>query len=206
MKTFHFLLILSIVTIFMGCEEDDFTFNNNDRRITGSGEIRSKSLVVNDFLAIDLENVSNVYVETGVSRKVVFTAYENILPYMDADVIGDELILRFNEDISVNSDEEIRVDITVPELEKVTLSGVGNFILTGPQQYKLEVELNGVGNVEAFDLKALNGIINIDGTGNVEIDAKEHLSVDIDGMGNVYYKGNPELSVDINGLGEVVKD
>ena len=205
MKTFYFLLILSIVTIFMGCEEDDYLFNN-DRRITGSGEIRSRSVVVDYFIAIDLENVSNVYVETGKARKVVFTAYENILPYMDADVIGDELILRFNKDINVNSDEEIRVDITVPELEKVTLSGVGNFILTGPQQYKLEVELDGVGNVEAFGLKALNGIVNIDGTGNVEIDAKEHLTVDIDGMGNVYYRGNPELSIDINGLGEVVKD
>ena len=40
----------------------------------------------------------------------------------------------------------------------------------------------------------------------MEIDAKEHLTVDIDGMGNVYYRGNPELSIDINGLGEVVKD
>ena len=205
MKTFHILWVLSIVTIFICCEKDDGLFDN-DRRITGIGEIKSKSVVVDNFVAIDLENVSNVYVETGVSRKVVFTAYQNILPYMDADVIGDELVLRFNKDINVNSDEEIRVDITIPELEKITLSGVGNFYLSGSQQYKLEIELNGVGNVEAFELKALNGIVDINGTGNVEIDAKEHLTIDIDGMGNVYYRGDPEMSVDINGLGDVVKD
>ncbi len=205
MKTYNIILGLFAATFFLGCEEDDGIFDN-DRRITGSGEIMSRSVIVDDFIAIDLENVSNVYVEVGASRKVVFTAYENILPYMDAIVIGDELLLRFNKDINVNSDEEIRVDIMIPELEKVTLSGVGNFYLTGPQQYKLEVELNGVGNVEAFDLKVLNGIIDINGNGNVEIDAKEHLSVDIDGLGNVYYRGNPELSVDINGLGEVVRD
>ena len=125
---------------------------------------------------------------------------------MDADVIGDELLLRFNKDISVNSDKEIRVDIMVPELEKVTLSGVGNFYLTGPQQYMLEIELDGVGNVEAFGLKVLNGFVDINGNGNVEIDAKENLSVDIDGLGNVYYRGDPKLTININGLGDVVRD
>ena len=204
MKTFV-LLFSFIVVLFISCEEDEPIFNNN-RRVTGMGEVVSKSVVVDDFTTIDLENVSNIYVETGKARKVVFTAYENIIPYMEAVVIGDELLLRFNRDISVNSDEEIRVDITVPAIEKVTLSGVGNFYLNGPQQSNLDLELNGVGNIEAFGLKVLRGSVDINGTGNVEIDAKEYLYVDIDGLGNVYYRGDPELSIDINGLGDVVKD
>ena len=204
MKTF-ILLFSFIVVLFISCEEDEPIFNNN-RRVTGLGEIVSRSVVVDDFTAIDLENVSNVYIETGKARKVVFTAYENIIPYMEAVVIGDELLLRFNRDISVNSDEEIRVDITIPAIEKITLSGVGNFYLNGPQQSNLDSELNGVGNIEAFGLKVLQGSVDINGTGNVEIDAKEYLSVDIDGLGNVYYRGDPELSIDINGLGDVVKD
>ena len=204
MKTF-ILLFSFIAVLFISCEEDEPIFNNN-RRVTGLGEIVSRSVVVDDFTAIDLENVSNVYIETGKARKVVFTAYENIIPYMEAVVIGDELLLRFNRDISVNSDEEIRVDITVPAIEKVTLSGVGNFYLNGPQQSNLDLELNGVGNIEAFGLKVLRGSVDINGTGNVEIDAKEYLYVDIDGLGNVYYRGDPELSIDINGLGDVVKD
>ena len=182
MKTF-ILLFSFIAVLFISCEEDEPIFNNN-RRVTGLGEIVSRSVVVDDFTAIDLENVSNVYIETGKARKVVFTAYENIIPYMEAVVIGDELLLRFNRDISVNSDEEIRVDITVPAIEKVTLSGVGNFYLNGPQQSNLDLELNGVGNIEAFGLKVLRGSVDINGTGNVEIDAKEYLYVDIDGLGN----------------------
>lgn len=205
MKTFKILAFLFVLGSFFACDEDEFLFDN-ERRVTGRGNIESESVVVDYFTSIDLENVSNVYVEVGGASKVVFTAYENILPYMEAVVFGDELLLRFNKDINVNSDEEIRVDVTVPELEKVTLSGVGNFYLAGPQQYSLELELDGVGNIEAFGLQVLNGIVNLNGTGNVEIDAKEHLSVDIDGLGNVYYRGNPELTIDINGLGEVVKD
>jgi hypothetical protein len=205
MKTFKILLVTFILGSFFACDEDNFPFDN-DRRVTGRGNIETESIVVDDFTAVDLQNVSNVYIETGSECKVVFTAYENILPYMEADVMGNELILRFNRDISVNSDEEIRVDITLPEIEKVTLSGVGNFYINGSQQQVLDVELNGVGNIEAFSLPVYDSKIELNGTGNVEIQAKETLDVDIDGLGNVYYRGDPDITVDINGLGEVIKD
>jgi len=204
MKTFRILLFVIVTGTFAACDED--LYFDNGKRVTGNGEIQTESVAVADFSSIDLENVSNVYVETGPACKVVFTAYENILPYMEAKVIGDELVLKFNRDINVNSDEEIRVDITLPELEKITLSGVGNFYLDGPQQENLELELNGVGNIEAYGLQVINGYVELNGTGNVEIDAKEYLSVDIDGLGNVYYKGDPDLALDINGLGEVVAE
>lgn len=204
MKTFKILIPAFILVSFFACN-DDYYFDN-DRRITGRGDIESESIVVNDFTSIDLQNVSNVYVETGEECKVVFTAYENILPYMEADVLGDELILRFNRNINVNSDEEIRVDITLPELDKVTLSGVGNFYINGPLQESLDVELDGVGNIEAFGLPVYDSRIELNGTGNVEILAKETLEVDIDGLGNVYYRGDPDIYTDINGLGEVIKD
>ena len=204
MKTFRIILFVVIAGAFTACDEDGYF--DNGKRVTGTGEIESVSVGVIDFSSVNLENVSNVYVETGLACKVVFTAYENILPYMEAKFIGDELVLKFNRDINVNSDEEIRVDITLPELDKITLSGAGNFYINGPQQEELELELNGVGNIEAFGLRVINGYVELNGTGNIQIDAKEYLSVDIDGLGNVYYKGDPELALDINGLGEVVAE
>jgi hypothetical protein len=204
MKIFYIVLYVIILGSFTACEED--CFFDNGRRVTGHGEIESETVYVPDFTSIDLQNVSNIYVEVGSETKVVFTAYENILSYMEADVYGDELVLRFNHDISVNSKKEIRVDITVPELQKVTLSGVGNFYLKGPIQESLSVELNGVGHVEAFGLPVYYADVDLDGTGKVEINVKEILKVDIDGLGNVYYRGDPEIYADINGLGEVIKD
>jgi hypothetical protein len=205
MKTFIILFIGAMLGTFTACDEDSYLFDN-DNRVTGRGDIESDQVYVNDFTSIDLENVSNVYVEVGKEQKVVFTAYENILPYMEADVVGDELVLRFNSNINVNSDKEIRVDITVTEFEKVTLSGVGNIYLSGPQQQSLKIELNGVGNIEAFELPVNEAEIELNGTGNIEIRAKESLEVDIDGLGNVYYQGEPEIIADINGLGEIIRD
>ena len=202
MKTYFTLFLSALILLLTACDEDYF----NTERITGQGEIKSRSVVVEKFSAINLEHVANVYVETGKERKVVFTAYENILPYMEARVIGDELILGFYKNITVNSDQEIRIDVTAPEIDEVILDGVGNFYLQGPSQNSLKLLLDGVGNIEAFGLPVLHADLDINGTGNIEIDAKESLQVDIDGLGNVYYKGSPQLTVDINGLGEVIRE
>jgi hypothetical protein len=205
MKTLNIFLVVVILGSFIACDEDVYLFDN-DNRVTGRGDIETDKVFVNEFSSIDLENVSNVYVLTGKEQTVTFTAYENILPYMEADVVGDELVLRFNRNINVNSDEEIRVDITIPELEKVTLSGVGNFYLTGPTQESIGLELNGVGNIEAFELPVYAAGIELNGTGNIEVRAKDLLEVDIDGLGNVYYQGDPEIVSDINGLGEIISE
>lgn len=204
MKIFKMALLLIIIACIFSCDEDDLIDSND--RVTGSGEIQTQVLYVDDFNAIDLEGVANVYIETGKKQRVSFTAYENLLKYMKAEVVGDELILKIRDNISVNTDEEIRIDITLEALDKVTLSGVGNFYLNGAFQDYLEIELNGVGNIDAYNLPVYHASVDINGTGNIEVRAKDILEVDIDGLGNVYYQGNPEINADINGLGELVND
>jgi hypothetical protein len=200
MKKIYSLLVLPALFFVNACDEEAF------QRVTGEGKVESITATVEDFSSVELEHVANVYITTGQEKKVVFTAYENILPYMQAVVMGDQLILRFNRNITVNTDEEIRIDISVPSVEEISLEGVGNFYLNGPSQNSLKINLDGVGNVESYGLPVLNGDVDIDGTGSVEVDAEETLKVDIDGLGNVYYKGTPQLTIDINGLGEVIRD
>jgi hypothetical protein len=204
MKTLNIFLLLSLVLACISCDES--FWDEDSKRITGDGEIKELTVDLPDFEFVDLEGVANVYIETGHDQHVTLEAYENILSYMVAEVVGDELVIRFKENLSVNSDEEIRVDISMPSLSGVSLTGVGNFYLSGPPQELLSLEINGVGNIEAYGLPVYQGIAEINGTGNIEIRAKETLEVDIDGLGNVYYRDYPQLNTDISGLGEVVND
>lgn len=204
MKIYYISIVFSLFLICSACDEE--YWENDNRRITGNGYVKELTFDVDDFESVDLEGVANVYIETGLDQQVTIEAYENILTYIIVEVVGDELIIRFKDNLSVNSDEEIRVDISMPEIQDVTLSGVGNFYLSGPPQESLSIEIDGVGNIEAYDLPVYNGITEINGTGNIEIRAKETLSVDIDGLGNVYYRDYPKIYVDISGLGEVVND
>jgi hypothetical protein len=205
MKNIDFLILGAIALGISSCCEDDFMFDNN-HHIKGRGTIETKNIITDNFSKVKLENVANVNITTGETYSVEFTAYENILEYMDADVIGDELVLKYRHNIDVSSDEEIKIDITMPEIKKVTLNGVGNFYLSGPIQEQLNIDLNGVGNINAFELPVYQGDIDVNGTGNVKIFATEKLNININGIGNVYYQGDPDLSYDINGFGEVVKD
>ncbi len=204
MKIYYTSIVFSLFLICIACDEE--YWENDNRRITGNGYVKELTFDVAEFEIVDLEGVANVYIETGLDQQVSIEAYENILTYIVVEVVGDELIIRFKENLSVNSDEEIRVDISMPEIKGVTLSGVGNFYLSGPPQESLSIEIDGVGNIEAYDLPVYNGITEINGTGNIEIRAKDTLSVDIDGLGNVYYRDYPRIYVDISGLGEVVND
>ncbi len=204
MKNRYIFLILSLVLACISCDKN--FWDDDSKRITGDGEIKELTVDLPDFEFVDLEGVANVYIETGHDQHVTMKAYENILSYMIAEVVGDELVIRFKENLSVNSDEEIRVDISMPSLSGVKLSGVGNFYISGPPQELLSLEIDGVGNIEAYGLPVYQGVAEINGTGNIEIRAKETLEVDIDGLGNVYYRDFPDIETDISGLGEVVND
>lgn len=204
MKLINIFYFVIPFLVCIGCD-DDF-WDNDNRRVTGYGEVKQITVELPDFEDVDLEGVANVYIETGHDQHVTLEAYENILAYMVTEVVGDELIIRFKESINVNSDEEIRVDISIPEVSSITLSGVGNFYLSGPPQEYIRLEIDGVGNIEAYGLPVYHGVAEINGTGNIEIRAKETLEVDIDGLGNVYYRDYPDVSTDISGLGEVVND
>ena len=184
---------------------DDEPFNDDNNRVTGTGDMTTESVTVAEFEAIDLEGVANVIIHTGMQQSVKLTTYENLHEYYEFHVVGDELMVRIKDGIRINSDEEIQLDISVNYLEKITLSGVGNFSMQGKPQDNLDIQLSGVGNVEAFDLPVKFGNIHIEGTGNVYINASETLDVDIDGMGNVYYKNSPDINQDINGLGELIQ-
>lgn len=201
MKTYCLLLFAVIWLFASSCEEDPF---DDDRRVTGSGRVVTQPVELNEFSVIDLEGVANIYIETGTTQSVSITAYANIIEFIDFRVVGDELLIGIREDKKLNSDEEIRIDITLPEIDAITLSGVGNFNLSGQAQHSLDIELNGVGNVDAYGLPLYEARIEINGTGNVSVKAKDRIYVDIDGLGNVYYLGDPQLDIDISGLGDVV--
>lgn len=137
-------------------------------------------------------------------------------------MVNDELNLKLNrcEDIS----QAVKVHITVPEINSLTLTGVGDFIaqndfdltdlkivLTGVGDFilkgtttTLDITLSGVGDVKAFDINSDVCNIDITGVGDAEVFVVNELNVTITGAGKVYYKGNPTINSNITGTGSIV--
>ena len=187
----------------MGCEWDDPSDNNN-RNIVGTGPVVTKTLTLDEFSKIENTGVADISVTIGNPQSVVLKAQQNIIDVITIGVVSDELKIGLENGVSIERAEEIRFDITIPEISSIILTGVGDYVLSGDYQEELAISITGVGDVKAFDLEVGTCNISITGVGNCEVHVKNELNVSILGVGNVSWKGHPDITSSINGVGALI--
>jgi hypothetical protein len=191
-----------IFMIPMACVDIDP--DDNIRNVIGTGPIVSKTLTLDEFSKIENTGVADIYVTLGSPQSVVLKAQQNIIDIMTIGVVGDELKIGLENGVNIERAEEIRFDITIPEITSLILTGVGDFILSGDYQEELTIILTGVGWVRAFDLEVGTCNITITGVADCEVNVKNEMIVTIIGVGNVYWKGHPTISSSISGVGALI--
>jgi hypothetical protein len=192
----------------------------SDSCVGGSGPIVSQTLDLSSFTGFDFQVGGDVTVVPGSTQQVVVRSQENVIDILNRDVINGVWEIGYTQ--CAEGIGEFSVDITVPELDRVVLSGAGTVnaqteasaidtILSGAGTVTLsgeatsqQVTLEGSGTVEAFDLTTDETSVVLTGQGTVNVSASEQLNVDLSGAGAVFYKGDPVLNVRITGPGSVV--
>jgi hypothetical protein len=186
----------------MGCEDNDA--GDNSQNIVGTGPVLTQTLTLNEFSNIENTGVADIFVTRGSPQSIVLRAQQNIIDVLTIGVQNDVLEIGLKKNVSIEKAEEITFDITIPEINSVTLTGVGEYILSGDYQEELSIMLTGVGNVRAFDQEVGTCNIAITGVGDCEVNVKNEMIVTITGVGNVYYKGHPNIDSSINGVGALI--
>ncbi len=189
--------------IHTGCEDNDPGTVDN-RKVVGTGPVVSKTLTLEEFSKIENTGIADIHVTLGSPQSVVLNAQQNIIDVMTTEVDNDMLKIGVEKNVSIENAEEIRFDITIPEISNITLTGVGDYILSGDYQEELTIIITGVGNVKAFDLEVGTCNITSTGVGNCEVRVKNQLNVTITGVGNVYYRGHPSITQSVTGLGSLI--
>ena len=198
-------LLSSLVTLSVlfaiGCKDDP---ENNT--VVGSGPVVSETVIVDDFHSVRNVGTANVEFEKDNQQKVEFVAQQNIIDVMTADVEFNILTLSFEPNTSIQTDQDIMVNLKSDQLFAINNIGTGNFTATGVLQDLIDIELTGTGNVDIYNQAVDTANIILSGTGNVFVRANNQLNVTLTGTGNVFYKGNPTLDVSILGTGDVIDD
>jgi hypothetical protein len=197
MKTIQIIsaAILFAGIILSGCETEYI-------RIEGSGPVINRTLVLDDFSAIDMNGVDDVIISYGTEQNVTVKGHANIINRIQTEVRNDTW------DIALENgnygDYELTYYLTLPVLEEVVNTGTGNVIVNDfvSQDY-LSVSIIGTGNFYGFPMKVRRADIDISGTGNCEISVEDRLDVNIEGSGDVYYKGYPDIHQHIQGSGSL---
>ena len=120
------LTATAVVLLALNLWRDDST---SSAGLHGSGIAATQLRTVPSFTAIDLAGGNNVTVQVGAKQAVVVGADDNLIDRVTTDVQRGTLVLGTKG--SFSTERPMTVDVTVPTLETVVLSGSGVVIVEG---------------------------------------------------------------------------
>lgn len=175
------------------------------------------------FKTIKSKSAFNLSVEVGKPQSIVIKGNEKFIATVSTEVIGDELIITSRDKHNIKISDSAQVIITVPELTKVKMEGVGATSLNKLSGPRFELYYEGVGKLEANgkvkaftlraqgvglvdtkDLQAEQVDVRVEGVGAVKVNASDSLRASVQGIGSLTYYGHPRtVSRSVDGIGSV---
>jgi hypothetical protein len=194
----------------------------SERTVTGSGNVVSRTVAVDDFTRLEAQQTFQVHVSTGSAPKVVLHADDNVLPELDVGVSGDTLHLKLKSDVSTRQ-ATLRAEVTVPNLEGISasgasqvegpvkidegtieLSGASRAVLTGSAG-DLEVDASGASGVDSPELTVGTLDIELSGASRAELTVTDSLSAALSGASSLRYRGSPQvMKSDVSGGSSII--
>jgi len=189
--------------------------------IRGSGDLETEERDLGEFDAVKLSGAFDVFIEVGSEQRVKITFDDNLLDIIETEVRRNTLYISSKE--SYSSRRHCRIEISIPELEKVSLSGSGDIEIDGldGEEFiveisgsgdvraeghvdELDIQVSGSGDVNARDLEAKDAYVSVSGSGDVRVYASESLNARVSGSGDIQYYGDPEhISTRVAGSGDI---
>jgi len=176
-----------------------------------------------EFKSIKSQGVYTLVVTAGQKQSVMVNGDESALARLSTTVVGDELVIAMPEKKSFGWSDRIAITITVPELARMHLEGVGGTTLKQLAGESFELTYQGVGSttvdgkVRHFVLRAEGvGTLNareldaqivdarLAGVGSAKVRASESLTARVEGIGSLTYYGKPaKVTKSADGIGTV---
>lgn len=194
--------------------------------LMGQGTVK-ETRNVSGFTKVIFGVSGNLYIRQGSEYRLEIEGNRSVLDEIDTEVSGGRLMIKRDVWRFTLRDEKVTVNITMPELEGLSVSGSGSAeVYEFSNIDDLELNVSGSGKLLANSLKtdelncvisgsgdillkgegsADRGEITISGSGSfrgeeVEID---HLTAKISGSGTCYCKAGDSLEAIVSGSGSI---
>jgi hypothetical protein len=187
----------------------------------GSGVRTTQARETSEFNAIVVRGFADVHARIGAERRVSVTTDDNLIDKVRTEVRDGALVVDLERG-SYEFRSGVVVEVTVPELERLEISGSGDASLDGLACHGLKLSVSGSGNVtangtvdaltadvsgsgdiDASRVVARAATVSISGSGDIEVQASETLDANISGSGDVRYRGSAAVRSHVSGSGEV---
>lgn len=195
--------------------------------IHGEGPIVSRNLAIESIIGFDLHGKAKIFVDQGSSQIITVKGHGNIIDRLKTNVYNDVWEIELEK--GNYRDYVLEIYITVPNLEEVRMSGLGDiWIEDFIDQDALNISISGDGEVDVHQFIGLEELYtNVSGKANItfneaidevnfqkisstgDIDyhgflvESENTDIEISGHGNISVKTMENLDVKITGAGDV---
>jgi hypothetical protein len=213
--SFPFLLFVALAVLVSG--------GTLRAQVRGNGIVKEQTRILNKFQSIASVGSVDVIVKQGDHFSAVVRADENLIPYIKTEVKNNTLYVSVSR--SIWDAKTLEVYVTTKDLQRVMLSGSGDFFCKTPfKTSNLQLIISGSGDVEAalqaenvqvkvsgsgdVNITGIRGNLEVDGVGSGDVQAGglqlESCSVKLAGSGDVKLKGRTaKLTVSVVGSGDV---
>ncbi|HKG96854.1 MAG TPA: head GIN domain-containing protein [Pyrinomonadaceae bacterium] len=212
----NLLMILLLTVMAAGCH------HGMRNEITGSGKRELQKREVAAFTSIMTEGAFNIEVACQKGPSLEVEGDDNVLEYVSTVVSNNVLRLKNTKGYSVN--EPVKLKISVPNLEALSVSGAGRIDIKGMNNEKFVIDsngapsisvsgttksiyinTNGAGKIDTHSLHASRAVVDSKGVSRVDLDVADQLDVTVSGPSVVFYKGDPVVNKTVHGPGKVEK-
>jgi len=219
---FAALLVLAAIGVVL-LVHDVFLGSSSPAGLQGSGVAATQTRTLPKFSSLDLAGANEVTVVVGGQQSVVVHADRNLLRHVTTSVEGENLVIGTTG--SFNTRSPMNVEVSMPSLAALKLSGSGAISVSGIRAPKLtvtlsgsgvlrasgtaaqlEVTLSGAGTAELSDLVARDVHAVVTGSGVIHVTAMRSLNAAVPGTGAILYSGNPpDVTSSVTGSGAVTR-
>jgi hypothetical protein len=209
-------LLLVLLAVSAGCR------HHIRGGIQGSGKLLKQTREVGAFNSISTEGAFELKVVCQKPQRLEIAGDENILQFVTTEVSNN--VLHVKNERSYSASEPITLEISVPDLVALSVSGAGSVEVNGVKNEKfvidangapairaagetnsLTIDANGAGKVDTHKLRAQRVVVDSKGVARVEVYAAQQLDVTVSGPASVVYEGAANVNKTINGPGSVEK-
>ncbi|MBN2446103.1 MAG: DUF2807 domain-containing protein [Phycisphaerae bacterium] len=209
--------VIAVLSTVLGCQNGATTTSSTT---TGSGVVKTESRAVAAFDRVELTIAATITISVGGEQSMAITTDDNILELITTTVADGHLVIGCENTISPSV--PITIDISIPSLAEVNLTGAGTISISGVNSETLELaiqgagdinvsgkvdalaaRISGAGNIGAAGLATREAVVRLTGTGSASVSPTETLDAIITGVGSITYAGDPEVTQKISGIGTV---
>jgi hypothetical protein len=155
--------------------------------IVPSGKILSESRTATGFTGLALAVPGKVELRQGSPESLTVEADDNLLREIETAVEGGKLVIRFSRKLQIAGNATIRVAVTAPRIESISVSGSGDVTAGTLAVPTLKIAISGSGDVNLANVQVDTLQASIAGSGDLRAGGRAtELVAKIAGSGDLH--------------------